>query len=287
MKKNFWTKGVAAAGILTALYAGSVFAATPEEDASMQKQGQSYNQKLESGQEQEVIPEQRAVQTEDAFTRQSRTLKSKDSRENDRIFQRRDGMHPKTHGRSDGPRASREGAFHRNRQNGFRHPYATEKLTPEQRKQLAAEREQFFADWSSMTEEQRHAATERFIARINEEKMKNMSEAEKRAFMKRQDERRAEREKVAKMSEDERHAYFQKKHDQMVKERAKNMDKEEKARFLEREKHRQERMDEFWKKWKTMTPAEKEQWRKEHPRRAFAPDLKGDGLRRSAPAPEK
>ena len=56
------------------------------------------------------------------------------------------------------------------------------------------------------------------------------------------------------------------------------MTKEEKERFLERDKRQQERMEAFWKKWKQMTPEEKEQWKKE--RRRFGP-----GSGQGAPGP--
>ena len=152
------------------------------------------------------------------------------------------------------------------------------KLTTEQRQQLAKEREEFFANWQNMSDKERHEATEKFIHRVNEERMKNMTDAEKKAFEKRQAAKKAEREKIAKMTDDERHEYFKQKHDKMVKERTKNMTKEEKERFLERDKRQQERMEAFWKKWKQMTPEEKEQWKKEH--RRFGP-----GPGQGAPGP--
>lgn len=299
MKKNMWMKSLLAASIMAALSAGAVWAATPEEDAAIQQQGRTYNRKVEQGAE--IKPEQEAVQTEDAHTRQSGNIKSKDgSPENDPSGrpndgqargERPDGMRGPRSGetrseRPDGMRGPRGGEMRGERPDGMRGPRGDENLTEEQRKQLAAEREKFFGNWNNMTEEQRHEATEKFIARIDEEKMKNMSEAEKKAFVKQQAERKAEREKVAKMTEDERHSYFQKKHDRMVKERTKDMSKEEKSRFLEREKHRQERMDASWKRWKSMTPAEKEQWKKDHPGRPFAPELQERGTERPDPAAE-
>ena len=108
--------------------------------------------------------------------------------------------------------------------------------------------------------------------------MKNMTDDEKKAFEKSQAARKAEREKIAKMTEDERHEYFKQKHDKMVKERTKNMTKEEKERFLERDKRQQERMEAFWKKWKQMTPEEKEQWKQTHHR--FGPRQGAPGPRR-------
>jgi hypothetical protein len=140
------------------------------------------------------------------------------------------------------------------------------KLTPEQHQQLAKEREEFFANWQNMSDRERRETTEKFIHRVNEERMKNMTDAEKKAFEKLQADKKAERDKIAKMTEDERHEYFKQKHDQMVKERIKNMTPEEKERFLERDKRQQERMEAFWKKWKQMTPEEKEQWKKSHHR---------------------
>ena len=113
-----------------------------------------------------------------------------------------------------------------------------------------------------MSDRERREATEKFISRVNEERTKNMTDAEKAHFEKRQAAKKAERDKIAKMTEDERHDYFKKKHDEMVNARIKNMTPEEKKRFLERDKRQQERMEAFWKKWKQMTPEEKEQWKK-------------------------
>ena len=157
------------------------------------------------------------------------------------------------------------------------------RLTQEQRQQLAKEREQFFANWSTMSDRERREATEKFISRVNEERTKNMTDAEKTDFEKRQAAKKAEREKIARMTEDERHEYFKQKHDEMVKERIKNMTKEEKERFLERDKRQQERMEAFWKKWKQMTPEEKEQWKKAHHR--FGPGQGAPGGPRGAHRP--
>ena len=142
---------------------------------------------------------------------------------------------------------------------------------------LAKEREQFFANWQTMNERERREATEKFINRVNEERMKNMTEDEKKAFEKKQEARKAEREKIAKMTDAERHEYFKKKHDEMVIKRTKNMTPEEKKRFLERDKRQQERMEAFWKKWQQMTPEEKEQWKKDHHR--FGPGQGAPGPR--------
>ena len=99
-----------------------------------------------------------------------------------------------------------------------------------------------------MSDRERREATEKFISRVNEERTKNMTDAEKAHFEKRQAAKKAERDKIAKMTEDERHDYFKKKHDEMVNARIKNMTPEEKKRFLERDKRQQERMEAFWKK---------------------------------------
>ena len=58
------------------------------------------------------------------------------------------------------------------------------KLTTEQRQQLAKEREEFFANWQNMSDRERHEATEKFIHRVNEERMKNMTDAERATFEK-------------------------------------------------------------------------------------------------------
>ena len=72
------------------------------------------------------------------------------------------------------------------------------RLTQEQHQQLAKEREQFFANWSTMSDRERREATEKFIHRVNEERMKNMTDTEKADFEKRQAAKKAEREKIAK-----------------------------------------------------------------------------------------
>ena len=97
--------------------------------------------------------------------------------------------------------------------------------------------------------------------------------------------KKAERDKIAKMTEDERHDYFKKKHDEMVNARIKNMTPEEKKRFLERDKRQQERMESFWKKWKQMTPEEKEQWKKAHHRFGPGPGQGAPGGPRGAHRP--
>ena len=133
-----------------------------------------------------------------------------------------------------------------------------------------------------MSDHERREATEKFINRVNEERTKNMTDAEKAHFEKRQAAKKAEREKIAKMTEDERHDYFKKKHDEMVNARIKNMTPEEKKRFLERDKRQQERMEAFWKKWKQMTPEEKEQWKKAHHRFGPGPGQGAPGGPRGA-----
>ena len=132
---------------------------------------------------------------------------------------------------------------------------------------------------------ERREATEMFISRVNEERTKNMTDAEKAHFEKRQAAKKAERDKIAKMTEDERHDYFKKKHDEMVNARIKNMTPEEKKRFLERDKRQQERMEAFWKKWKQMTPEEKEQWKKAHHRFGPGPGQGAPGGPRGAHRP--
>ena len=224
---KYWKKSMVAAGILATLLAGSAFAATEAEDAATQQSGQDYNQKVE-----QQVP----------GTEKGRPFRSY-----------KDGHHNKHH----------VGRHHKRPGDDLSRPG---RLSQEQRQQLAKEREQFFANWSTMSDHERREATEKFIHRVNEERMKNMTDAEKAHFEKRQAAKKAEREKIAKMTEDERHDYFKQKHDEMVKARIKNMNPEEKKRFLERDKRQQERMEAFWKKWKQMTPEEKEQWKKAHHR---------------------
>lgn len=267
MMKN-WKKTLIAAGVMATLLAGSAFAATEAEDAATQQQGLDYNNKIE-----QQAPDMEKGQPPFGFHKDG---------------QHRHGPHHGMHrhhghgphhdgefrGPHDGhgPRGAHHGKFHGEKK------HRPGKLTQEQRQQLAKEREQFFANWQSMSDRERHEATEKFIHRVNEERMKNMTEDEKKVFEKRQAAKKAEREKIARMTEDERHEYFRQKHDKMVKERTKNMTPEEKQRFLERDKRQQERMEAFWKKWKQMTPEEKEQWKKEHHR--FGP-----GPGQGAPGP--
>ena len=259
MMKN-WKKTLVAAGVLATVLAGSAFAATEAEDAAIQQRGLEYNNKIE----------QQAPDTEKGRHHGPRHHR-------DGEFRGPKGGPGHHHdgefrGPKGGPGHHHDGKFHGEKKD------RPGKLTPDQKQQLAKEREEFFANWQTMNDRERREATEKFISRVNEERMKNMTEDEKKVFEKRQAAKKAEREKIAKMTEDERHEYFKKKHDAMVKERTKNMTKEEKERFLERDKRQQERMEEFWKKWKAMTPEEKEQWKKEH--RRFGP-----GPGQGAPGP--
>lgn len=258
MMKN-WKKTLVAAGVMATLLAGSAFAATEAEDAATQQQGLDYNNKIE-----QQAPDMEKGQPPFGFHRDGRHRHGPHHG-----MHRHPGHGPHHDGEFRGPH---HGKFHAERK------HRPGKLTQEQRQQLAKEREQFFANWQSMSDRERREATEKFIHRVNEERMKNMTEDEKKVFEKRQEAKKAEREKIAKMTEDERHEYFKQKHDKMVKERTKNMTKEEKERFLERDKRQQERMEAFWKKWKQMTPEEKEQWKKAHHR--FGP-----GPGQGAPAP--
>ena len=257
---KYWKKSMVAAGVLATLLAGSAFAATEAEDAATQQSGQDYNQKIE-----QQVP----------------------GAEKGRPFRSyKDGHHKpgphqhKFHGLYGCHGHHHDSEFHRRHSDSMDRPG---RLTQEQHQQLAKEREQFFANWSTMSDRERREATEKFIHRVNEERMKNMTDTEKADFEKRQAAKKAEREKIAKMTEDERHDYFKKKHDEMVKERTKNMTKEEKERFLERDKRQQERMEAFWKKWKQMTPEEKEQWKKAHHR--FGPGQGAPGGPRGAHHP--
>ena len=236
-----WKKTLAAAGVLATLLAGSAFAATEAEDAAIQRWGLEHNNKIE-----QQAPDMDKGHPPFGFHKDG----------HHRPGSRHDSFH-KHHG---GPGHNHGSKFHADKK------HRPGKLTQEQRQLLAKEREQFFANWQSMSDRERREATEKFIHRVNEERMKNMTEAEKKTFEKRQAAKKAEREHIAKMTEDERHEYFKQKHDQMVKNRIKNMTKEEKERFLERDKRQQERMEAFWKKWKQMTPEEKEQWKKDHHR---------------------
>ncbi len=263
MKK--WKTSLIAGGILATFLAGSAFAATEAEDTNTQKRGLEYNNMLE-----QQAPDMGKDCPPYGFHENGPH----------RPGPRHGGFHnhPGPHHEGEfrdphnfrepygGPGHHHNGKFHGHRGNKMNRPG---RLTQEQRQLLAKEREEFFANWQNMSDRERHEATEKFIHRVNEERMKNMSDSEKKSFEKRQAAKKAEREKIAKMTEDERHEYFKQRHDKMVKERTKNMTKEEKARFLERDKRQQERMEAFWKKWKQMTPEEKEQWKKQH--RRFGP----------------
>lgn len=249
-------KSMLAAGVLAALIAGSAFAATPEEDAAMQNQGHMYNNRMKQG----------AAQTEDASTRQSRAIKSKDGRREPQGRRDYPGeFHGMRGGNADtGVRGMHEGYKHHD---GFNKAHAGQKhkLTDAQKQKLNEERNAIVNDWPNMTQEQRYEAREKFIERVNEEKMKHLTAEEKVLFQKRQAAKKAEREKLFKMTPEERQAYQQKKHEAWVKERTQNMSPEEKQRFLEKDKQKQLRRTELHNKWNAMTPEEKEQWRKEHP----------------------
>lgn len=283
MMKN-WKKTLIAAGVMATLLAGSAFAATEAEDAATQQQGLDYNNKIE-----QQAPDMEKGQPPFGFHKdgQHRHGPHHGMHRHHGHGPHHDGEFRGPHD-GEGPRGCHHGKFHGEKEN------RPGKLTQEQRQQLAKEREQFFANWQSMSDPERREATEKFIHRVNEERMKNMTDDEKKAFEKRQAEKKAEREKIAKMTEDERHEYFKQKHDKMVKERTKNMTPEEKERFLERDRRQQERMEAFWNKWKQMTPEEKEQWKKDHHRfgpRQGAPGPKGhrgpnegQGPRESRPA---
>ena len=286
MMKN-WKKTLAAAGVLATVLAGSAFAATEAEDAAIQQKGLEYNNKIE-----QQAPDTEKGRPPFAMGKEGRHhgpghhhngefLDPNGGSGHHRDGEFRDSNGGPGHHRDSefrgpcepngGPGHHRDGEFHGDKTD------RPGKLTPDQKQQLAKEREEFFANWQTMNDRERREATEKFISRVNEERMKNMTEEEKKIFEKRQAERKAEREKIGKMTEDERHEYFKKKHDEMVKERTKNMTKEEKERFLERDKRQQERMEEFWKKWKAMTPEEKEQWKKDHHR--FGPGQGAPGPR--------
>ena len=274
-----WKKSLLVAGVLASLLAGSAFAATEAEDAATQQKGLEYNNKVE-----QQAPDMEKGRPGFARDGQHRPGPRHDG------FHKHHGPGPHRDGKFRGPHGG-PGPHH---DGEFRGPHGGPgphhgkfhgekkdrpgRLTQEQRQQLAKEREAFFANWHNMSDRERREATEKFIHRVNEERMKNMTDTEKKAFEKRQAAKKAEREKIAKMTEDERHEYFKQKHDKMVKERTKNMSKEEKERFLERDKRQQERMEAFWKKWKQMTPEEKEQWKKAHHR--FGP-----GPGQGTPAP--
>ena len=280
-----WKKSLLAAGVLATVLAGSAFAATEAEDAATQQKGLEYNNRIEQN-----APDMEKGRPPFGFKKDGHHKPG--PRHGDcRGPHGGPGPHHDSEfrGHPGGPGPRHDGEFrghpggpghHHDKFHGPRgeRPDRPGKLTQEQRQQLAKEREEFFANWHNMSDRERQEATEKFIHRVNEERMKNMTDAEKKAFEKRQAAKKAEREKIARMTEDERHEYFKQKHDKMVKERTKNMTKEEKERFLERDKRQQERMEAFWKKWKQMTPEEKEQWKKDHHR--FGP-----GPGQGAPGP--
>ena len=248
-----WKKSLFVAGVLASLLAGSAFAATEAEDAATQQKGLEHNNRIEQN-----APDMEKGRPPFGFKKDGH---HRPGPRDCRCYGPKGGPGPRHDGEFRGPKdCPGHHAVKKNRPG---------KLTQEQRQILAKEREQFFANWQNMSDRERHEATEKFISRVNEERMKNMTDAEKKTFEKRQAAKKAEREKIARMTEDERHEYFKQKHDKMVKERTKNMTKEEKERFLERDKRQQERMEAFWKKWKQMTPEEKEQWKNAH--RRFGP----------------
>ena len=205
------------AGVLATLLAGSALASTPAQDAAVQNRGQMYNDRVEQGpaKNDDVSVqsrghrynervEQRAVQTEDAASRQSRDIKSKDgSREwrggcgGDRdIFRHdRDGYRCREGIRQPGMRDGYR------RHEGFREaPGRRYKLTDAQKQQLGKDRNEIFKNWPDMTREERYEAREKFIQRVNEERMKNMTAEEQAVFRKEQAERKAEREKLFRMT---------------------------------------------------------------------------------------
>ena len=269
-----WKKTLIAASVLATVLAGSALAATEAEDAAIQQKGLDYNNKIEQQAPGFEKGQHHGPRPDGKF----HGPKGGPGLHRDGDFRGPEGGPGPRDGKFCGPKGG-PGHHHDGKFHGDKADNRPGKLKPEQKQQLAKEREEFFANWQSMSDRERREATEKFISRVNEERMKNMTEAEKKVFEKRQSEKKAEREKIAKMSDDERHEYFKQKHDKMVKERTKNMTKEEKERFLERDKRQQERMEEFWKKWKQMTPEEKEQWKNEH--RRFSP-----GPGQGAPGPK-
>ena len=276
MLKN-WKTSLLAAGVLATLLAGSAFAATEAEDTAIQQKGLEYNNMIE-----QQAPDKEKGRPPFHMGKEGQHRpgprhggfhKHPGGPHHDGEFRGPHGCK----GPQGGPGQHRDGKFRMHHRNDLTRPG---RLSKDQRQMLAKEREDFFANWQSMSDRERHEATEKFIHRVNEERMKNMTDTEKKAFEKKQAAKKAEREKIAKMTDDERHDYFKKKHDEMVNARIKNMTKEEKERFLERDKRQQDRMEAFWKKWKQMTPEEKEQWKKEH--RRFGP-----GPNQGAPGPKR
>ena len=256
---KIWKKSLLVTGVLAMVLAGSAFAATVAEDAEIQQKGLEHNKQIE----QEALEYNNQAEQEGPYMHKFRHhgRRHHGFRHHGPCggprFHHHDGEFPGPYG-GPGPHPEEFGGPHGGpgpHHGEFRGPHHERPgmLTHEQRHQLAKEREEFFANWQNMSDRERREATERFIHRVNEERMKNMTDAEKKVFEQRQAEKRAEREKIANMTEDERHEYFKKKHAQRVKERTKYMTKEEKERFLERDKRHQERMDAFWEKWKKMT----------------------------------
>lgn len=152
-------------------------------------------------------------------------------------------------------------------------PQQLPKLTGLQRERLDAKRKELFANWQNMTPEQRRTAHNQFQKAVREEQMKNMTPEEQEKFQKeiaKRDKERAEfKAKWDKMTPAQREEYRTKQHEKMLKERTKGMTAEQKEAFLKRDAQIQKERAEFRAKWQKMTPAEKEQWRKDHPRKEF------------------
>jgi hypothetical protein len=150
-------------------------------------------------------------------------------------------------------------------------PQQLPKLTGLQRERLDAKRKELFANWQNMTPEQRRTAHNEFQKAVRDEQMKNMTPEEQEKFQKeiaKRDKERAEfKAKWAKMTPAQKEAYRTKQHEKMLKERTKGMTSEQKEAFLKRDAQIQKERAEFREKWQKMTPAEKEQWRKDHPRK--------------------
>jgi len=148
-------------------------------------------------------------------------------------------------------------------------------LTEEQRQQLDAERREIFAKWPQMSDSERRAAQFKFRRSVRKAALSNLSIEERAEFLKKEAEQRQEREafrnKWKTMSEEERNAWREQKHKEFVRERTKNMTADEKERFLKKDAEIQKRQAEFRDKWNNMSDAEKEQWKKDHPRPGHPP----------------
>ncbi len=145
------------------------------------------------------------------------------------------------------------------------------KLTSEQKASLDTQRQKIFANWQNMTTQERRDAHKEFRKAVRAEQMKNMTSKEKEKFLKDEAKHKQERAdfkaKWAKMTPAEREAFRTKHHEKMLKERTKGMTGEQKKAFLKRDAEMEKSRQAFRTKWEKMTPAEKEQWRKEHPRK--------------------